>query len=250
MIPNPIRKVLSTLSTHEVRYLLMGGQACVLYGAAEFSRDCDIAILCDDENIGRLKAALAELDAIPIAVPPFEAAYLLRGHAIHFRCRAPQSADIRVDVMANMRGVAPFEALWSRRTTLTDDAGCRFEMMALGDLISAKKTQRDKDWPMIRRLVEAHYAAHQSDASEDRVRFWLRESRTPDLLIQLAARHPDAAAEVAFSRPLLQFATIGERNRLELALTEEEIQERKADRDYWEPLKRELEQIRRDRRGG
>ena len=39
MIPNPILKVLSTLSSHQVRYLLMGGQACVFYGAAEFSRD-------------------------------------------------------------------------------------------------------------------------------------------------------------------------------------------------------------------
>ena len=44
MIPNPIHKVLSTLSSHEVRHLLMGGQACVFYGAAEFSRDCDIVI--------------------------------------------------------------------------------------------------------------------------------------------------------------------------------------------------------------
>jgi hypothetical protein len=28
-----------------VRYLLMGGQACVFYGAAEFSRDLDLVIL-------------------------------------------------------------------------------------------------------------------------------------------------------------------------------------------------------------
>ena len=47
MIPNPIVKVLSTLSTHGVRYLLMGGQACVFYGAAEFSRDCDVVVLAD-----------------------------------------------------------------------------------------------------------------------------------------------------------------------------------------------------------
>ena len=38
MIPNPILKFLSTLSCHEVRYLLMGGQACVFYSATEFSR--------------------------------------------------------------------------------------------------------------------------------------------------------------------------------------------------------------------
>ena len=36
MIPNPIRKVLSTMEAHQVRVLLMGGQACVFYGAAEF----------------------------------------------------------------------------------------------------------------------------------------------------------------------------------------------------------------------
>jgi len=28
---------------HRVRALLMGGQACVFYGAAEFSRDTDFA---------------------------------------------------------------------------------------------------------------------------------------------------------------------------------------------------------------
>jgi hypothetical protein len=228
----------------------MGGQACVLYGAAEFSRDCDIAILCDAENIDRLKAAFTELDATLIAVPPFETTYLLRGHAIHFRCRAPEAAGIRVDLMSTMRGVAPFEELWLRRTTLTDDAGYRIELMDLSDLISAKKTQRDKDWPMIRRLVEAHYALHQTNATNDQVRFWLREARTPDMLIQLAASYPDLATEVAPRRQLIIAATNADRNRLELELANEEQLERKTDQQYWEPLKRELEQIRRDRRPG
>ena len=63
MIPNPILKVLSTLSCHEVRHLLIGGQACVFYGAAEFSRDCDVVILADEDNFKNLNAALAELQA-------------------------------------------------------------------------------------------------------------------------------------------------------------------------------------------
>ena len=50
----------------------MGGQACVFYGAAEFSRDTDFAILADAANLARLRKALAELQAEPIAVPPFE----------------------------------------------------------------------------------------------------------------------------------------------------------------------------------
>ena len=57
---------------HRVRALLMGGQACVFYGAAEFSRDTDFAILGTTSNLARLRKALTDLQAEPIAVPPFE----------------------------------------------------------------------------------------------------------------------------------------------------------------------------------
>lgn len=73
----------------------MGGQACVLYGAAEFSRDTDFAILASLPNLSRLRAALAELQAEVIAVPPFELKYLQKGHAIHFRCHASEAAGTR-----------------------------------------------------------------------------------------------------------------------------------------------------------
>jgi hypothetical protein len=33
------------MADHRVRALLMGGQACVFYGGAEFSRDTDLLIL-------------------------------------------------------------------------------------------------------------------------------------------------------------------------------------------------------------
>jgi len=59
------------MRAHRVRALLMGGQACVFYGAAEFSRDTDFAILADAANLARLRKALAELEAEPIAVPPY-----------------------------------------------------------------------------------------------------------------------------------------------------------------------------------
>ncbi|MFM8953330.1 MAG: hypothetical protein ACKOOF_09775 [Planctomycetaceae bacterium] len=40
-----------------MRSLLMGGQACVLYGGAEFSRDTDILAVADADNLTRLQAA-------------------------------------------------------------------------------------------------------------------------------------------------------------------------------------------------
>ena len=67
----------------------MGGQACVLYGGAEFSRDTDLLVLADDENLECLAAALDALEADVIAV------------------------------------------------------------LSLRDLVTAKKTQRDEDWPTI-----------------------------------------------------------------------------------------------------
>jgi hypothetical protein len=226
----------------------MGGQACVLYGAAEFSRDCDIAILCEPTNLARLKQALDALQARTIAVPPFEADYLLRGHAVHFRCHAPDVENIRLDVMSCMRGVAPIDELWPRRTTLEDESGLVIELMALPDLVAAKKTQRDKDWPMIRRLVEANYAEHRDAPTDEQIRFWLLESRTPDMLIELAARFPEAARSAAQRRPLVADALTVSRAGLRQALAAELEAQREADRNYWEPLKRELEQLRRRRR--
>ena len=44
MDPNPIVRVLSVFLNHQVKALLIGGQACIFYRAAEFSRDVDYAI--------------------------------------------------------------------------------------------------------------------------------------------------------------------------------------------------------------
>jgi hypothetical protein len=122
----------------------MGGQACVFYGAAEFSRDCDIVLPSDAANFDRLRAALDELQAKCVAVPPFDPKYLERGHAVHFRCESDEARGMRLDVMTRLRGVDAFEMLWQRRTTLADDAGLTFELLGIHDLVKAKKTQRDK----------------------------------------------------------------------------------------------------------
>ncbi len=245
MIPNPIHKVLSTFQSCEVRALLMGGQACVFYGAAEFSRDTDFALHADTANLERLNAALRELQAAVIAVPPLSLENLHRGHAVHFRCRHPDAVGLRVDVMSKMRGVADFPELWERRTTLQGEDGTIYELLSLPDLIQAKKTQRDKDWPMIRRLIEADRIACPSIPSPEQARLWLREGRTPELLIDLARQFPDEARVLAAgSRPLLEAALLGNEIGVEVALTEEEREERAADRAYWTPLKQELERMR------
>jgi len=250
LIRSPIRRVLSSIQGKDVRALLMGGQACVLYGAAEFSRDTDLAILASPANLARLRAALDDLRAHVIAVPPFEASYLRRGHAVHFRCEHPEAEGMRVDVMTRMRGVAPFAGLWARRSTFVLPDGTRCDVMSVSDLVQAKKTQRDKDWPMIRRLVEAHYFEHREQSTAAQVRFWLRELRTPELLVEVARRWPAARAAQRRHRPLLASVRPGNEARVAEALVREEWAERREDAIYWRPLKAELERLRHERGGG
>ena len=249
MIPNPILRVLSSMQRHRVQALLMGGQACVFYGAAEFSRDTDLAILASAENLVRLTAALADLQAQLIAVPALTLEFLERGHGVHFRCQAEHVRDMRVDVMSVLRGLPPFPQIWARRTTVTAPDAV-YELMALPDLVRAKKTQRDKDWPMVRRLIEANYFQNRATPTEEQLRFWLLELRTPSILIEVAQSQESLRREAERQRPLLTLAQPGSEDALAEALLAEERVERALDRDYWRPLKAELERLRRERRGG
>ncbi len=132
MTPNPIHKVLSTILKRRcVKCLLMGGQACVFYGAAEFSRDTDVALLASPENLEKLKLALKDLDAEVVAVPALDISYLEKGHAVHFRCHSPEAEGMRLDVMSVMRGLPDFSVLWARRTTVQINGNESVELMGL-----------------------------------------------------------------------------------------------------------------------
>ena len=147
--------------------------------------------------------------------------------------------------MTKMRGVASFPRLWAQRTTIELD-GSMIDLMGLPDLVQAKKTQRDKDWPMIRRLVEVNYFANREIPTKDQIRFWFLELRTPQLLIELA-RQNRIPAQLFRQRPLLKALKSEDESLLSEALMAEEEKEREADRHYWIPLKKELEALRHAR---
>jgi hypothetical protein len=159
----------------------------------------------DDDNLERLTSALADLQASPIAVPPFERRYLERGLAVHFRCRHPDANGLRVDIMSKMRSVDEFPSLWNRRTSL-EFGEETLDVMSLPDLVQSKKTQCDKDWPMLARLVEANYFANRSSPSQEQIQFWLIELRSPQLLVEVAMAHATAASHLHKDRPLLRAA--------------------------------------------
>ena len=131
----------------------------------------------------------------------------------------------------------------------TEDAEVLVDVMALEDLVAAKKTQRDKDWPMLRRLVDASYAAARDDVvTEAQVEFWLAELRSPAFLLEVIARYPEAAARS--SREAVQAAVRAALNSdvVDAALAEEQATIMAEDRAYWAPLRRELEALRHEAR--
>ena len=232
-----------------VQALLMGGQACVFYGAAQVSKNVDFILLSGSENFTQLHAALAQLQARRIAIPRFDPAALDRGHAVHFRCAAPGVEELRVDVMTRLCDLPDFATLWERRTVFQDAAGTEFHLLSIPDLVQAKKTQRSKDWPVIELLVTIHHRENAAAPRADWIEFWLREALTPELLRDLALRFPAETRALLLARPLLAHAFTGDFDALRAALDAEVRAEQAKDRAYWEPLKREMEQFRREERG-
>ena len=101
---------------------------------------------------------------------------------------------------------------------------------------------------MIRRLVEQNYFQHMNEPTPEQIRFWLRELRTPRLLLITAEAWPLEANGEAGGRSAVAAAISSSEERVAECSDLEEKCERDRDRLYWQPLRRELEELRRGMR--
>jgi len=244
---SPILKVLSTFRKQKVKSLLIGGQACIVYGAAEFSRDSDFVVLASPGNLKALAAAFKVLKAVPVYYPELTIPYLLKGHACHFRCGARGVKGLRVDIMSKLKGCDVFGKLWARRNRVKISGLGAVNIISLEDLVQSKKTQRDKDWLMLSRLVENDVFINEGSGSSAKVSWWLAQCRVPETLARLCADHPRQVRGGIARRPLLREAVKNNLKKLSGLLKKEEAAERAKDLSYWLPLKKELENLRLSR---
>src|SRR2546430_1050558 len=91
------------------------------------------------------------------------------------------------------------KAMRRRRMALPSNG--RVNVLDLPDLVRAKKTQCDKDWPIVRRLVEADYHQRPTRPPRRQILFWLREGRSADFLVELCQRFPALARRTVQERP-------------------------------------------------
>src|SRR5262245_309111 len=169
-----------------VDYLLISGQASILYGAATFSEDVDLWIRPSRTNLRRLLVTLARHHArVHKLTPPMTLPYAAAGHGFHF-VLPTKPLPTYLDVMARAPRVGDFTAAAGRARRMATDWGT-LPVVSIEDLVLLKKTRRLSDYEVISnlarlRLAEAirpsrrllRWAASNSFRAEDRASFLAR----------------------------------------------------------------------------
>ena len=135
-----------------VEYLLISGQASILYGAATFSEDVDVWIRPSVANARRLLLALAAgRGRVYKMTPPMSLRNMRFGHGFHFTL--PRGSEtLYLDVMAVPPRVGSF-ALARRRANVMRGPSGAVPVVSVADLVELKKTQRFADYDVISNLV-------------------------------------------------------------------------------------------------
>ncbi|MDF1590870.1 MAG: hypothetical protein P1P89_05085 [Desulfobacterales bacterium] len=140
---NRLKDVFSSFKKHEVKYVVIGGIAAVLYGIPRATFDLDVLIESTPDNAQRLIDAL--LDAGMGTAALTNADDILSNEITIFKDR------VRIDVQTSTPGLL-FHDAWSHCTVM-EYQGQSFYVASREDLISSKKASgREVDLEDVRLL--------------------------------------------------------------------------------------------------
>lgn len=241
------------LEENEVRWLLISGQATILYGAATFSEDVDLWVDPESENLERMKRALHASGATYYKLtPPVNVDFAERHHGFHFT--VPDDAGgvlLYLDVMACPPRVGPFREAWQRRSLFETEWGA-LSTVGIVDLVELKKTQRPRDYPIISRLALAFLEHRGKAATGEDHRWAIANMFSLAEFTRLVREYPEVVPEI--DEDVLRRATECVLRDDELAVeVEDEVVDffdakaaplRKADRRFWRKVIDELRQLR------
>jgi len=122
-------ELLSALHESQVKYLVIGGYAVMLYTEPRFTKDLDVWVEPTPENAHRVHAALARFGAPLAGVGPAD---FSRPGLFYQMGRPP----VRVDILTSVTGLE-FADAWPRRVE-KDLGGVRALFISRDDLIRVK----------------------------------------------------------------------------------------------------------------
>jgi len=138
-----LKDVFRSFQRHNVRYVIIGGVASVLYGVPRATFDLDILIEASDENVRNLLDALTDAG--------FGTATLTNSQEILSNEITIFKDRVRIDVQTSTPGLI-FDEAWERREMM-EYQGQEFYVVSLNDLISSKRAAgREVDLEDVRLL--------------------------------------------------------------------------------------------------
>jgi hypothetical protein len=225
-----MRRLFRSFERAGLEYLLISGQASILYGAATFSEDVDLWIRPTLPNAGRLRAALASCGArVHKLTPPLTLEHMRRGHGFHFKI-PDRPAPVYLDVMAVPPRVGAFGPAFRRSVRMPTPWG-RIPVVSIEDLIALKRTRRLADYEVISNLVSVKLASV-AGPSEALLRWASANTFRPEDLVSYEARRGRTLALDAARKLTLR--------RLQAFQA--------ADTAYWRRIVGELRRLRREGR--
>ena len=243
---NPFNAVLAALIKHKVQYIVIGGQAVVVYGASQFTRDADFWINPTKINLNRLKKALKELKTTPRFLPPLKLSYLKKGHGVHFRF-SYKGHNFLIDILGKPPRVSGFLPAWKNAEPIQWH-GLKIPVLDIRRLVDTKKTNRERDYLVIQSLTELVFEnAIRNKSTQKLVAGWLaKESRNPSHLKMIARTWKNGKKVLLESkRPAAILAAQGAtvpQIKAELEIEKERL--KKENIEYWRPLIHELRRLR------
>lgn len=245
-----MRDLFRSFDREGMRYLLIGGQAAILYGASQFTQDHDVWVEPTTVNLRALLRALARLDArVHKLTPPPTIEFARKGHGFHFVFRGPTF----LDVMGKPPRVGGFAAADKRACSMTTPWGGA-RVVAIQDLVDLKKTNRLGDYEVISRLARVRLDASPRPSAPLLAWAIANAFRVEDFWA-IVRRHRDQLAADAKADPLVRLvirsgADAGDEDPRALARVAEGIEKRvsalvRTGREYWLPRIAELRAMRR-----
>lgn len=250
-----IENFFQSLERNGVDYLLISGQAAVLYGAATFSEDIDLWIKPTGSNRDRFLLTLHQCGArFYMLTPALTVDHLQRGHGFHFILPGESAERIFLDVMGRPPRAGSFEAAATVACRMDTEWGAILTI-GIRALVELKKTQRLEDYPIISRLALAWFEQPASARIDDDFLWALRNIFTLPELTVFFTQHPAAVgvAEDAFNRDIAEYGRQllagGEPDEFVYRRVSEWFQSQisalqLADRHYWRDIIRELKELR------
>lgn len=247
-----------SLNSTGVDYLLISGQATVLYGAATFSEDIDLWLNPTPANREKFLAALHVCNARYYKLTPdFTIEHLVRGHGFHFIL--PDSGkETFLDVMGKPPRVGSFSSVADKAKWIETEWG-NLHTIGIKDLIELKKTQRLEDYAIISKLVLAWFQQSNHLSTPTDLHWAVENIFTLDELRSLLEQYPLPDEIIPANSPetLKEFARQSWAHTDADPVAEKELtdwQQRRmallqqADRLYWRTIIADLRQMRANAR--